>query len=117
MAGMPVRLEVGRRIEQGKVIRIDPTVRERAVHVDVSIEDASVEGLRPDLSVTARIELERVADALIVDRPAGLRSGSETFSMFRIVGEGDRAERTNVGIGRVWNRQGEVRNGCAAGAA
>lgn len=115
MAGMPVRLEVGRRIEQGKVIRIDPTVRERAVHVDVSIEDTSVEGLRPDLSVTARIELERVADALIVDRPAGLRSGSETFSMFRIVGDGDRAERTNVEIGRVSNRQVEVLNGLSEG--
>lgn len=115
MNGMPVRLEIGGRVEHGKVARIDPTVRERSVNVDVSLDGVSMSGLRPDLSVTARIELERIADALIVDRPAGLSEESQRPSLFRLTSGGDRAERTQVEIGQVSNRQVEIVSGLSEG--
>lgn len=115
MIGMPVRLELGQRIEAGEVIRIDPTARERTVSVDVALSADRPEGLRPDLSVTARIELERVPDTLVLDRPAGLRGEFEQVSLFRLNGAGDRAERQSVEVGRASNRQVEILTGLSAG--
>jgi HlyD family secretion protein len=115
MVGMPVRLELGQRIERGEVIRIDPTARERTVSVDVALNGERPEGLRPDLSVTARIELERVPDTLILDRPAGLRGEFERLTLFRLNAAGDRAERREVEVGRASNRQVEILGGLAAG--
>jgi len=115
MVGMPVSLEIGRIEETGAVARIDPTVRDRSVHVDVALEDAQLDRLRPDLSVTARIELERVADVLVLDRPAGLRDEFESLRLFRLIESGERARATNVKIGRVSTRQVEVLEGLSAG--
>lgn len=115
MVGMPVRLELGRRVETGEVIRIDPTVRDRAVSMDVALTGDALQGLRPDLSVTARIQLERVADTLVVDRPAGLRGEFETLDLFLLNGAGDRAERRSVEVGRVSNRQVEILAGLEPG--
>jgi multidrug efflux pump subunit AcrA (membrane-fusion protein) len=115
MVGMPVSLEIGRLEETGTVVRIDPTVRDRLVHVDVALEDAQLDRLRPDLSVTARIELERVNDVLVMDRPAGLRDEFEALRLFRLIESGERARATNVKIGRVSARQVEVLEGLSAG--
>ncbi|MCH8477639.1 MAG: HlyD family efflux transporter periplasmic adaptor subunit [Wenzhouxiangella sp.] len=115
MPGMPVRLELGQRIETGEVARIDPTARERTVSVDVALTGDQLEGLRPDLSVTARIELERVPDTLTLGRPAGVRGEFERLALFRLNGAGDRAERTEVEIGRLSTRQVEILSGLAPG--
>jgi HlyD family secretion protein len=111
--GMPVRLEFGREATAGKVSRIDPTVRDRLVTVDVMLTEDGREGLRPDLSVIARIELQRVDDALIVDRPVGVRDGFETVDLFRL--DGDRAHRVSVELGRVSARQVEILSGLDVG--
>ncbi len=115
MVGMPVRLELGRRVETGEVIRIDPTVRDRTVSMDVALIGDDPQGLRPDLSVTARIQLERVAEAMVLDRPAGLSGEYETLALFRLNGAGDRAERRAVEVGRVSNRQVEILSGLDPG--
>jgi HlyD family secretion protein len=114
-SGLPVRVEMGRDTVAGKVTRIDPTVRDRLVTIDVALVGEQSPALRPDLSVTARIELERVGDALILDRPVGLRSGNETLELFRLVGDGARAERVTVEVGRASARQVEILRGLDAG--
>lgn len=111
--GMPVRLEFGRDGATGKVSRIEPTVRDRLVTVDVTLDDGTADSLRPDLSVIARIELQRVDDALVVDRPVGVRNGFETIELFRV--DGDRAVRTTVELGRASTRQVEVVSGLEPG--
>lgn len=112
---MPVRLEVGRDTLKGTVTRIDPTVRDRLVTVDVALEPGAPESLRPDLSVTARIELERVDDTLVLDRPVSLRDENETLALFRLDEDGDRAERVTVEVGRASARQVEIVDGLAVG--
>ena len=113
--GLTVTLEIGRDTYAGEVIRIDPTVRDRAVTVDIALADDSMEGLRPELSVTARIELERVERTLVVERPVGVASENSTMTVFRLDPSGDRAERRLVEIGRISTREVEVASGLVAG--
>lgn len=113
--GMPVKLEVGRERATGEVMRIDPTVRDRAVNVDVRLVSQTDLPLRPDLSVTARIELERVDDALVIDRPLAVRGENESIELFRLSASGHRAERVPVQIGHTSQRQVEIRRGLQAG--
>lgn len=113
--GLPVRLELGRDTITGKVSRIDPTVRDRLVTVDVALQSADHARLRPDLSVIARIELERLDDVLVLDRPVGLRDAYETIDLFRLDRGGDRARRVSVEIGGASARQVEVVSGLEPG--
>lgn len=107
--GQLAQLEVGRETIAGRIRRVDPTVRERMVNVDIDLEpDPLPASFRPELSVSARIELERVDDVLMVSRPAGLRGERETIPVYRLNGSRDAAERIDVGIGRVSSRQAEV---------
>jgi HlyD family secretion protein len=113
--GLPVRLEIGRNVIRGSVTRIDPTVRDRLVTIDVALEDAEDAPIRPDLSVTARIELQRIADALVLARPVGLRDAYETVELFRLERGGSRARRVEVEIGRASAREVEIVSGLEAG--
>lgn len=113
--GQAVRLEMGRESIAGEVIRIDPAVSERLVTVDVELVGKPARQLRPDLSVVARIEIQRISDTLVVDRPAGLRDDQERVDMFRLDEGGDRARKVSVEIGRVSAREVEVLSGLEAG--
>lgn len=112
--GQPARLEIGRQTLQGTVTRVEPTVQDRLVVVDIALDGEGHQGLRPDLSVTARIEIARVADALVLDRPAALRDDAKSVRLFRMDGN-DRATRVDVEVGRLSTRQIEIRSGLKAG--
>lgn len=113
--GQPVRLEMGRRTLSGEVSRVEPTVRDRLVTVDVELTGKDTSGLRPDLTVTARIEIDRAAETLVLDRPAGLRDDQRTADLFVLDANGSRARRVNVAIGRISPRQVEITAGLQAG--
>ena len=112
--GQETRLEMGRRTITGKVTRVEPTVQDRLVTVDVALNGDDRTGLRPDLSVTARIEIARVADTLVLDRPAALPDDQTHVRLFRMEG-GGHARRTEVEIGRMSARQVEIVRGLKAG--
>jgi HlyD family secretion protein len=112
--GQSVRLEIGRDTLEGRVSRIDPTVRDRLVTLDVDLVGEPRATLRPDTSVTARIELDRVPDTLLLDRPVQLRDEDETVALFRRVDDA-RAERVTVEVGRASPRQIEILDGLAPG--
>lgn len=84
---------------EGKVIRIDPAVQEGTVTVDVALIGALPKGARPDLSVDGTIELERLDDVLYVGRPAYGQAES-TIGLFKLLGDGETAVRTQVRLGR-----------------
>ncbi len=86
-------------IIDGKVIRIDPAVREGTVTVDVELIGPLPKGARPDLSVDGTIELERLDDVLYVGRPAYGQAGS-TIGLFKLLDDGETAVRTQVRLGR-----------------
>ncbi|QOC22280.1 efflux RND transporter periplasmic adaptor subunit [Wenzhouxiangella sp. AB-CW3] len=113
--GLPATLEIGRHVHAGQVMRVEPTVRDRSVTVDIALGEEAAKGLRPELSVTARIELERVEDTLVVERPVGLSSEATTLTVFRLDPSGDRAERRQIELGRMSSREIEVVNGLVAG--
>jgi RND family efflux transporter MFP subunit len=113
--GQKVRLEMGRDTTEGEVMRIDPAVSERLVTVDVALTGDAERQLRPDLTVTARIVIDRVPDTLVVDRPAGLRDDAEKVELFRLDRDGNRASRVSVEIGRISARSVEIVGGLEAG--
>lgn len=113
--GQAVRLEMARETLEGRVTRIDPTVRERLVSVDVELVGESRGTLRPDTSVTARIVLDRVPDTVLLDRPTGLRDEQETVDLFRLIDGGRRAERVTVEVGRASSQEVEILSGLEPG--
>jgi HlyD family secretion protein len=86
-------------IVKGHVIRIDPSVVNGTVTVDVAIDDPLPLGARPDLSVDGTIELENLKDVLYVGRPVHGQSDS-TISLFKVMSDDSDANRVNVKLGR-----------------
>jgi HlyD family secretion protein len=84
----------------GVVSRIDPTVMEGNVLVDIKLNGELTEGARPDLSVFGMIEIERLNDIIYVGRPTNTSSESSTVDLFKLVEEGKYAVRSRVQLGR-----------------
>jgi HlyD family secretion protein len=83
----------------GKVSRIDPTVMDDNVTVDVALNGSLPLGARPDLSVIGTIEIERLEDILYVGRPV-MASSEGLTELFKVVEDGRYAVRTRVQFGR-----------------
>ncbi len=86
-------------IIQGKVSRIDPSVREGSVVVDVRLEGALPAGARPDLSVDGTIQIERLDNVVYVGKPANAAEGGAT-ELFKLSADGNEATRVKVKLGR-----------------
>lgn len=97
----------------GEVIRIDPSVRNGTVTVDVGLKGELPRGARPDLSVEGTILLETLEDVLYVQRPAYGQANS-TIGLFKLAGD-DVAERVQVQLGRSSVTIIEVLDGLAVG--
>ncbi len=83
----------------GHVERIDPSVINGTVTVDVKLEGELPKGARPDLSVEGTIEIENLKDVVYVGRPAFGQPNS-TVGIFKLDEEGNGASRVQVKLGR-----------------
>jgi multidrug efflux pump subunit AcrA (membrane-fusion protein) len=99
---------------QGHVSRIDPSVQNGTVTVDVMMDGPLPSGARPDLSVDGTIEIENLKDVLYVGRPVHGQSDS-TISLFKLVDDGNEAVRVNVKLGRSSVNTIEVLQGLKVG--
>jgi multidrug efflux pump subunit AcrA (membrane-fusion protein) len=97
--GLYAEIDTYQGIVPGKTSRIDPTVIQGHVAVDVSLDGPLPKGARPDLSVTGNIEIERLDDVLYVGRPI-YASANSSAGVFKIVDEGKFAIRVPVRFGR-----------------
>ena len=97
----------------GRVIRIDPAVRNGSVQVDVELVGDLPPGARPDLTVDGIIEIERLIDVVFVSRPSYVQADSVT-QLFR-VDESGLATRVQVRLGRTSVNQVEILAGLAPG--
>jgi len=97
--GLPAEVDTHHGTVMGKVSRIDPTVMEGNVTVDVSLRGELPLGARPDLSVVGTIEIERLDDVLNVGRPVYASTEGLT-ELFKVVEDGRYAVRTRVQFGR-----------------
>jgi HlyD family secretion protein len=97
--GQKATIDTRNGLIDGRVKRIDPSVREGTVTVDVELLGELPKGARPDLSVDGTIEIERLDDVLYVGRPAYGQAGSR-IELFRLMQGGDLAVRVPVQLGR-----------------
>jgi len=99
LIGQVASIDTRNGIIPGKVIRVDPSVQNGTVTVDVGLEGALPKGARPDLSVDGTIELERLDDVLYVGRPVQGQAES-TVGIFKLIDGGKGAVRVSVKLGR-----------------
>ena len=111
--GQAVSIDTRNGLVDGKVARIDPSVQNGTVTVDVTLDGALPKGARPDLTVDGTIELERLTDVLFVGRPA-LGQEQSTVGVFKLEPDGT-ASRTQAKIGRMSVDKVELVSGLNAG--
>jgi HlyD family secretion protein len=112
--GQPVSIDTRNGLVDGKVARIDPSVQNGTVTVDVTLDGALPKGAaRPDQTVDGTIELERLTDVLFVGRPA-LGQERSTVGVFKLDPDGT-ASRTQAKIGRMSVDKVELISGLNAG--
>ncbi|MBS0631476.1 MAG: HlyD family efflux transporter periplasmic adaptor subunit [Verrucomicrobia bacterium] len=100
--GQLAQVDTRNGVVDGKVSRIDPSVQNGTVTVDVLFSGELPKGSRPDLSVDGTIELERLTDVVYVGRPAFGQEKS-TVGIFKLVGDKNSATeavRVQVELGR-----------------
>ena len=102
---------------QGKVSRIDPSILNGTVTVDVALivgKEGLPDGARPDLSVDGTIELERLNDVVYVQRPVFGQQDS-TVQLFKLEPDGKYANKVKVSLGRASVNTIEVKDGLKVG--
>ncbi|MCY4629140.1 MAG: HlyD family efflux transporter periplasmic adaptor subunit [Acidobacteria bacterium] len=112
--GQRAQVDTRNGIVSGRVVRVEPAVRDGAVTVDVAFTEELPRGARSELSVDGLVEIERLDDALHVARPAFGQEGQEV-DLFRLAGGDDHAVRVRVLLGRTSVNAVEIREGLAEG--
>ncbi len=113
--GQKAQIDTRNGIVPGHVIRIDPSVINGTVTVDVKLDGELPQGTaRPDLSVDGTVEIERVNDVLYVGRPVFGQPNS-LVTLFKLDPDGVEAQRVQVKLGRTSVNTIEVVEGLKLG--
>ncbi|HUI75763.1 MAG TPA: HlyD family efflux transporter periplasmic adaptor subunit [Candidatus Acidoferrum sp.] len=112
--GQKASIDTRNGIVPGHVIRIDPSVVNGTVTVDVAMDGPLPDGARPDLSVDGTITLEKLNDVMYVGRPVH-GDAESTISLFKLVDDGSEAERVTVKLGRTSVNTVEILQGLQVG--
>jgi HlyD family secretion protein len=97
--GQSAEVDTRNGVVSGHVSRIDPSVQNGTVTVDVLFDGPLPKGARPDLSVDGTIELERLDNVVYVGRPAFGQEQSKV-TIFKLEPDGVYANRVQVELGR-----------------
>jgi HlyD family secretion protein len=112
--GQTARIDTRSGVVDGRVVRIDPSVQGGTVSVDVALEGDLPRGARPDLSVDGTIEVDRLAGAVHVGRPAYAQPEGPA-TLWKVVEDGAAAVRVPVRLGRASVNAVEVTDGLRPG--
>ena len=85
---------------EGVVSRVDPSVTDGTVVVDVDLPGVLPAGARPQLPVEGTIYISRLPNAVYVGKPAYVKNDS-TISVYKLDAAGRYASRVNVKTGKV----------------
>ncbi|MBI3467417.1 MAG: HlyD family efflux transporter periplasmic adaptor subunit [Planctomycetes bacterium] len=100
MRGQAVVIDTRTAEVPGRVMRIDPAIREGKVAIDVELLADLPPGARPDLEVFGKIEIERLNDVLHLT-PRPVMSEPESIAiLFRVTAGDGSAERVRARFGR-----------------
>ena len=114
LLGQPVEIDARVAKIKGTVIRIDPSVSQGMVNVDVRIDSELPNGARPDLSVNGTILIEQLDGVLFSGRMAFDREGT-TVGVYKVRPDGLHADLVQVTLGRSSVRTVEIESGLAEG--
>jgi HlyD family secretion protein len=112
--GQVARIDTRNGIIEGRVARIDPSVQQGSVTVEVKLIGEYPPGARPDLSVDGTIELDRLDDVLYCGRPAYGQANS-TVGLFKVDADGEYANLVKVTMGRTSVKAIEIITGLEEG--
>ena len=112
--GQSASIDTRNGIAPGHVVRIDPSVQNGTVTVDVAFDGPLPPGARPDLSVDGTIEIENLKNVLYVGRPVH-GAPQSTISLFKLTSDGSEATRVNVKLGRTSVNSVEIMQGLQVG--
>jgi HlyD family secretion protein len=110
--GLPASIHVGEETFTGAVARVNPTVVNGAITVEIGLDDRSNKLLRSNLRVDVEIVTARQARTLRIRR-GPFATGEGTSDVFVV--RGDRAVRTPVTFGLSSQEYFEVRSGLVPG--
>ena len=110
--GQPVHIDARGNTVAGRVVRVEPTVNNGVVKVEVEIVGQLPADLRANQSIEGVIDIDRRPSAMFVPRPQ-LAKGHGRTSVYRV--DGDTAIRTPVDFGLVSTRHIEVLSGLKPG--
>jgi HlyD family secretion protein len=99
---------------EGRVSRIDTSIINGTVTVDVALKGALPPGAKPDLSVDGKIQLEKLDDVVYVGRPVFGQQDS-TVQLFKVDADGKYATKIKVTFGKASVNTIEVRAGLNVG--
>lgn len=99
---------------EGRVSRIDPSILNGTVTVDVALKGQLPQGARPDLSVDGTIQLEKLDHVVFVGRPVFGQENS-TVQLFKIEPDGKYANKVKVAFGRSSVNTIEIKSGLNVG--
>jgi len=96
--GQAVSVDTRNGLVDGSVTRIDPSVQEGSVMVEVRLDGSLPEGARPDLAVDGAIQIELLTDVLYIGRPVQAQENA-TIGLYRLETDGKHAARVSVELG------------------
>jgi HlyD family secretion protein len=112
--GLPAVVDTRNGLIDGHVSRIDPSIINGTVTVDVKLEGQLPPGARPDLSVDGTIQIEKLDDVLYVGKPV-FGQENATVQIFKIDPDGKYAQKVKVTFGRSSVNTIEIKNGLQTG--
>lgn len=111
---LPVDVDTRNGMARGRVIRVDPSVRNGGVAVDVAFDKPLPAGARPDLSVDGRVVLGTLPHVVSIGRPYGAAPDT-AGSLFVVHAGEDTAHRVPVRYGAMSSDRAAVLEGLHAG--
>ncbi len=111
--GQQATIDIRREQFQGEVTRIDPNVVNGRVQVDIKLNGVLPENARPDLSVTAKVDVTNLSNTLFIERPAFVRS-NDGNKLYRLDEQGF-AHKVNVQLGKASASKIQILSGLDVG--
>jgi len=111
--GQTVEIDTRRSKINGVVSRIDPAVVNGTVTIDVELPKELPSEARPDLRVNGIVEIKRLENVLLLDKPAHWQDQKTVF-LFKLTGD-SQATKTQVAIGSSSTHSIQLISGLAKG--
>jgi HlyD family secretion protein len=112
--GQPAVVDTRNGLIDGHVSRIDPSILNGTVTVDVALKGPLPAAARPDLSVDGTIQLEKLENVVYVGRPV-FGQQDATVQLFKVEPDGKYANKVKVTFGRSSVNTIEVKDGLQVG--